>query len=204
MLVRSTFVLLAGWDKPISVLPQEGFLWFKDIDRDKIHYRLVERGRVAARAISGASPDIAHRPLQFDRSDLATSSLSWQPTIQPPLGRKETITYQVEVLTPGTETEAFTPEGMTMGFGVSLPTGTVTLQAYAPIGYEFALVKPCVSIRDYETGAPLPAGRGDVALPAISPDGTIVTLTRRHPKPKRRTWVHYRFEQLKGGVARGF
>jgi hypothetical protein len=202
VLVRSTFHLVAGWKEPIEELPREELLWFSDIDRDKIHYRLVQRGTVAARRISGALPDITPSQLVFERADMTPRAVSWRPKISPPLRRKESLVYQVEILTPGTEKAAFEPGGTTMGFGIALPTSSVSLSAYAPIGYQFDLLEPSLTMRDYTALTPVPGTRAENAPPELSPDGTIVTLARVRPRAGKRTWIHYRFERLDGVVAR--
>lgn len=192
--LRSLFVLNAGWQPRVGVLPAEGFLWFNRIDRDRLLYRLIRFGRRQDRGLDADYPEIRPVPYHSPRQgEGEVARLSWQASVTPEMRRFESLAYQVEVTTPGTETAAFHDDGTTLGFGVSIPTRDLSLRAYAPPGFVFEFVPPIYSLRDYDTAEEIGVAPPGAAYPTLSLDRTIVEIRAWAPRVRRRYWVHYRF-----------
>lgn len=196
-ILRSIYVLNAGWMNNLELLPSEGFMWFNHIPRDRLHYRLIHHGKRQDRTIHADHPTI--QPIDFKsprQGERETSFLSWTPKISPPLSRFESVAYQVEVTTPGTETAAFTSEGTILGFGTSAGATSATLHAFAPPGYAFHLLPPVFTEREMASGSEVRTLRNSRIKPTLSVDESIVMLTTGSLKAGRRYWVHFRFEKV--------
>lgn len=197
VVVRSVMILGAGWQKSLSTLPTEGFLWFNEIPRDRLHYRLIHLGNRKDRKLDAEQPSIAKLDYKGPRSgENETKLLSWTPLISPPVGRFETVAYQAEVTTPGTESAAFHPEGTTLGFGVSIKTCKVTLRAYAPPGYIFRLMAPESTVRDFETALEISVPEREHPRASLSVDHSVIEVVSDTVRKGRRYWYHYRFEKV--------
>lgn len=195
VITRNRFDLVNGWHQS-AVLPEENLLWYAPIPQDSIIYRLYQRGRFKDRRISSGDKAPQIDPINMQRmpGDDQNYRYMWQPRINPSLAPKEEISYIAEIITPGTEMEAFEARGTNFGFGLNVTCRRATVFAYAPFGYKFVLIEPRCSVRDSQTLAEIDSGRS--VEPNVSPDGSMVTLVIKRPKVGERYWVHYRFEKV--------
>ncbi len=106
--------------------------------------------------------------------------------------RGETIAYEVLIATPGTESDAFTDAGSTLGFPVSIDTFRAQLIAKAPFGYRFSFATPKVEVIAIDTGMPIENLPDDLPEPAISDDGSLLEWELKKPRTGRRYWINYR------------
>lgn len=192
--VRSLMILNAGWRQGLQDLPSEGFLWFNEIERDQLHYRLLHFGQRQDRTLTADYPSIAPVAYTSPRTgENGARMLSWRPRISSPMRRFERIAYQVEVVTPGTETAAFSEDGTTFGFGVSIATYDLLLRAYAPAGFIVDFLPPTFTLRNVDTTEEIRVLSPGGIYPRRSIDLSVAEVAAPHPKTRRRYWVHYRF-----------
>lgn len=196
-LMRSTYTVRAGWGSELKRLPQEDFIWLFDIEKHKIFYRIIARGRLSDRKIQKERPTIEVRDIKSSPSvnGDGVRVVSWCPELDPPLRPRETITYQVEIYTPNSEGAAFTENGSIFGIGTRLPTKSMNVTAYAPLGYSFDLIGPISTVRRYGTGEQLMSNASGKSTPKLSPDGTVVSLFKKWPRKNQSYWVHFRFKE---------
>lgn len=195
VVVRNRFDLTNGWQQS-SVLPEENLIWHRRIEESDLVYRLYERGRFGDRKIVSDKPSIEYALAEPEISDGEDYRYTWKPKIKPVLGVKETISFIVEIVANKTEKAAFEATGTKLGFGLGIPTTKATLTAYAPFGCRFSLLDPYVTVRRSSDLTEIKNSRSRAPEPVISPDGTILTLSVKRPKPSARYWVHYRFEPI--------
>jgi hypothetical protein len=195
VVTRNRFDLMNGWQQS-SVLPEENLIWHKQIEESDLVYRLYERGRFGDRKIVSDKPSIEYALPKPEISDGEDYRYTWKPQIKPALKAKEMISFVVEIVADKTEKAAFEASGTKLGFGLGVPATKATLTAYAPFGYRFALLDPNVTIRRSSDLAEIENSRVRAPEPSISPDGTILSLSIKRPKPDERYWVHYRFESI--------
>ncbi len=194
VITRTSYDYINGWH-PSSELPREDLIWHKRITKNDLLYRFYERGKLRDRNISsGAETTIEAIPRERENSG-ADHRYSWTPAVRPPLGIKENISFVVEIMSPKTETAAF-QAGTKLGFGVNVPTIKACLEAHAPFGYRFVLLDPSLTIRNTENLNEIAANQSRLAKPAVSADGSRMTLEVKRPMLGRRYWVHYRFEKV--------
>lgn len=197
VIVRSIMILGSGWQNGLSTLPSEGFLWFNEVRRDRLHYRLIHLGKRKDRSLDAEQPSITKLDFKGPRSgESETRLLRWTPQISPPMRRFETVAYQAEVTTPETESAAFHPDGTTLGFGVSIRTCKVTLRAYAPPGYIFRLLTPECTVRDFETIEEISVPSSGHPNAKLSVDNSVLEVLSNSVRKGRRYWYHYRFEKV--------
>jgi len=196
VITRNGFDYVNGW-KSSKTLPREDLIWHKKITKSDLFYRFYERGKLRDRSMtSDGRTTIDAVPHENSGSSGGDYRYSWNPTVHPPLGIKESISFMVEIMSVRTETAAF-QLGTKLGFGVNIPTTRARLRAHAPFGYRFVLLDPQLTVRRSDTleEVAVPASRRPT--PNVSEDGSSLTLEVRRPMLNRRYWVHYRFESLK-------
>lgn len=196
VVTRSSYEFINGWRRRTAHLVPENLVWHREISTQDLVYRLYDRGSYRDRTLRSAHSAITPAGLRGEQRAGGNWFFSWTPTIDPPLRRKERIHFMVEIIAAGTETDAFTAGGTKLGFGVQIATGRASVVAYAPFGYRFSLLEPRLTLRDARTLDEIPTPAKRLPVPKISPDGSVLDLTVRRPRPRRRYWVHYRFEKV--------
>lgn len=196
VVTRSSYEFINGWARRTAELVPENLVWHREIGAKDLVYRLYYRGSYRDRTLRSARSAITPAGLRGKRRASGDYFFSWTPRIDPPLRRKERIHFMVEIIAANTETAAFAPDGTKLGFGIQLATGQAKVVAHAPFGYHFRLLEPRLTLRDARTLEEIPTPPRHLPRPRISPDGSVLDLTVRRPRPRRRYWVHYRFEKV--------
>jgi hypothetical protein len=180
-------------------LPVEGLIWYNEITKKTVTFRLIVRESDRPHHFDDDEPIISKSEsvLDFVRNRPGFH-LDWSPTIIPALEPGERIAYEVEILTPRTERDAFGDTGTTVGFPVTRFTDRVELDAFAPPGYRFVALQPTVTISDVRNAHSPLAVPQDLASPQVSSDGSHVRWEIEAPAAGRRYYFHYRFEPKSG------
>lgn len=103
--------------------------------------------------------------------------------------------YEVELATPGTEIEAFDPQGSAVGFPVTRFVDQVSLVAFSPIGYRFILLEPAVTVCRMEQAISEPELEAAVDAVHLSDGGSRLEWVVSYPVVGYRYSIHYRFEK---------
>ena len=179
--------------KAIEQIPSESLLWNEELDEAEVYFEIVYKDGLQVHAFSDPGKTLLTDRLEIDRirGKPVYGFLTWSPRIEPPLPRGGRVTYEVRVKTPGTETEAFTEAGTTLGFPVTIRSEKISLTARAPFGFGFRLMNPPFEIIDMATGLPIQI-EGEEG-PELIGGGTSLRWRVRRPEVGRRYWVHYRF-----------
>jgi len=195
VLIRNNFDYINGWRRSQD-LPREDLIWHQEITENDLLYRLYERGKLRDRRMASAPPTIISAVPMREGGELADHRYSWIPQVKPELGRKEHVSFVVEIFAAKTETAAFAA-GTKMGFGVNVRTKKASLKAHAPFGYRFVLIDPTLTVRRTSDLTEVNVGDKMRPTPQVSPDGSLLTLDVSRPSVGRRYWVHYRFEPIR-------
>ncbi|RCK21874.1 hypothetical protein TH8_17195 [Thalassospira profundimaris] len=195
VLTRTRYDFLSDW-KGGGELPLEDLVWHKKIDSADLLYRMYGRGDFLERNVSSGQQTISPVLRQETQDESGNYLYTWQPTVSPPLRKKEMISYVVEILADKTEVSAFSEEGTKLGFGLKSNAVVAKLTAYAPFGFKFVLVGPKVTLRYAGTLEEVPRNEGDRPIVNVSPDGSIVEVEIQRPSVNYRYWIHYRFEKV--------
>lgn len=194
VIIRNKFDFVNGWHTS-GYLPRDDLIWHRPITKSDMFYRFYERGKLRDRTMTSDAPTIISAVPESTPSTSNDHRYSWIPTVGPPLGFKEKISFVVEIMALKTEVAAFAA-GTKLGFGVNIPTSKVTLTAHAPFGYRFVLQEPVLTVRRADDLAEIETASSSRPRPTVSPDGSVLTLNVARPRSERRYWVHYKFEPL--------
>lgn len=179
----------------IEKLPVEGLIWYSEITNQTIKFRIIVRESERFHRFEDDQPIVSKldKIVDFVRSR-SGFQLAWSPKIIPSLAPGETIAYEVEITTPGTEHDAFKPTGTSVGFPVSRYTDKVELDAFSPPGYRFVRLTPDVTVSGIEDGEATSKILEKLPKPRISLDGSHAEWNIDFPLTSQRYYFHYRFE----------
>lgn len=139
---------------PISIAPLDNGIWYSKLKKMDLKISIVSKEK--GYKILSYRTHIYETFLKIipNRKSIY---ICWAHEISPPLKPNDTIIFQVEIDTPGTELDAFTNEGTLAGIPTMISTEKGTMIFSAPKGYLFNLITPKIvydnfgNINDNET-----------------------------------------------------
>lgn len=180
--------------RSLNRVPNETLVWNRDLNEGRVYFKIVYRDGDKPHQFRNKGHTVDPIDIVIDRLRGKTPySVTWSPEVEPEISKGEKIAYEVLISTPGTEREAFSDGGTTMGFPVSLHTMKAKLLAKAPFGFEFRFVDPAVEVIDMSTGLPLQNETTEIEQPVLSDDKSLIEWELSTPKVNRRYWINYRF-----------
>jgi len=175
-------------------VPNETLIWNQELKSGEVLFKILYREGDRPHAFRNKGHSVSPIDIAIDKlRGRQPYSVTWSPEVDPGVARGETIAYEVLMSTPGTEGDAFSDTGSTLGFPVSIDTFRVQLIAKAPFGYEFRFVEPRVEIISIESGMPTDDKTANLPEPKISDDGSLLEWEIKKPDIGRRYWINYRF-----------
>ena len=180
--------------RSLDRVPNETLVWNRDLNDGQVFFKIVYRDGDKPHTFRNKGHKVDPIDIVIDRlRGKSPYSVTWSPEVEPEIGKGEQIAYEVLISTPGTELDAFSDGGTTMGFPVSLHTVKAKLLAKAPFGFEFRFVDPAVEVIDMDSGLPMQAEIADIQKPVLSDDKGLIEWELSKPKVNRRYWINYRF-----------
>jgi hypothetical protein len=178
----------------IAKLPKESIVWYKRPDERDVRFRLVFRDGGRPHTL----PSERYEITDLDRLTIGLKHpqehvIEWEPDIYPLVEPGETVTYEAQLSTPGTETAAFTPAGTTVGHPVHYWTGRLSLEAHAPLGWRIELMNPPFLVADIDTGKARRELTRSTQAPLLVGDGSKLTWALKRPRKGARYIANYRF-----------
>lgn len=139
---------------PISIAPLDNGIWYNKPKKMDLKVSIVSKRKVYK--ILSYRSHIYETFLKIIPNKKSIF-INWTHEISPPLKPNDTIIFQVEIDTPGTELDAFKDEGTLAGIPTAIPTEKGNMIFSAPKGYYFNLIIPKIvydnhgNINDKET-----------------------------------------------------
>jgi hypothetical protein len=178
--------------EPLDELPTDDFLWAVEPSEARMRVRIIDDGG-KNHSIVEYENSVYRRVLAYlTKGDSYVIAFSHR--IVPPLAPGESMRLEMQIETPGTESDAFTEAGTVLGVPANIPTRHANLICVGPVGYRFEVLKGRWVVES-TTGENVPEEEARIEPPLVSPAGTTLTWQLSDLRQGLRYWIHYRFRR---------